>query len=63
MRRKRYAEEGLKIYCEGLAITRVENGKNAPVASLMKFKAHPIAFGVGGQFTSGKNTLTLPPET
>ena len=36
-------KEGLKIYGEGLAITKVENRKTTSVASSLKPEAHPIA--------------------
>ena len=45
---KNILKEGLKIYGEELAITKVENLKTISVASSLKPEAQPIAFGVGG---------------
>jgi len=40
---KNILKEGLKIYRQGLAITKVENDKTTSVARLMKPETHPIA--------------------
>jgi hypothetical protein len=46
-------KEGLKIYRKELAITKVERKSDfGNKAHSMKPEAHPIAFGVGGQFTA-----------
>jgi putative transposase len=45
---KNILKEGLKIYGEELAITKVENLKTISVASSLKPETQPIAFGVGG---------------